>query len=130
MRTRRTRAKKNRAKLRDRCGSVLRFVTATFVALALSFMSISMASGAGMPHAAPAERTVTGHCADQNDTSADKRINAMNCAIACVVVHSKAFEMESRAIPVRSTPSPQFSPCLEGIVPEATSPPPRRLPEV
>ena len=132
VRARRTSTRANKPGLSQGAGrrSLLQLAIATFVALTLSFMSFAMSSGTGAAYAAPAAQAAMNHCADQNEPSPEKRMGSMDCAIACAAVQPLAPEMAPRADPVRSAPPPQASPCLKGVGPNATSPPPRLLPEV
>src|SRR3546814_6651659 len=77
-----------------------------------------------------------GHCAGEHETSLDKESGPdkpsggmIDCAIACAAVSPTAPQMMACASHPRQILESQPSPRLEGIGPNATSPPPRLSPE-
>lgn len=131
----RTRRTKTEAGKTDRCQrsgrhALPRFVGAMFLALTLLFMPLAMSSGLAMTHTATVGMPDMGHCAGEHERSPDKQPGGMiDCAIACAAVSSTAPQMMAFASHPRQILASQPSPRLEGIGPNATSPPPRLFPE-
>ena len=130
MRSRRTIIGLNQSAVRVESGKAtpLRFIIALLVALTLSLMPLAMANTA---HAATATAMAMDHCAGQRETAPMKhQAGAQGCAMACAAVEPMVVQLASQTIPVRPVLSPRLSPRLDGITPDATSPPPRSFPEI
>ena len=123
----------NKSALREESGrSVrLRLILALLVILALSVMPVSMADRTTAAHATTATPMAMDDCTGHHETAPDKhQSGTQDCAMACAVVEPVAPQLAVETNPVRSVLSPQPSPRLNGIAPEATSPPPRLFPEI
>lgn len=132
VRTRRTKAEAAKTDCCQRSGrhALPRFVGAMFLVLTLLFMPLAMSGGMAMTHTAPVGMSDAGHCMGEHERSPDKRLGGMiDCAIACAAVSPTAPQMMNCAGHARQILSSQLSLRLEGIGPNATSPPPRLFPE-
>jgi len=136
--TRRTKAEAGKTDRCQRFGrhALPRFVGVMFLALTLLFMPLAMSSGLAMTHTATVGMPDMGHCAGEHETSLDKQSGPdkpsggmIDCAIACAAVQPAVPQTPACASHPRQIVASQPSPRLEGIGPNATSPPPRLFPE-
>lgn len=106
---------------------MFRLVSALFVALAMFFSPVLMASGGGMAHVGAAvQASGDEHCGGgQAPEHKQKPDMKMSCASACAGFPSAAIAMADPAVQPKRLERAVEPSALAGIAPEHEPPPPR-----
>lgn len=113
----------------------VRFVLSLLVVLTLAFMPVSMVHQMASARVTAAMQDTGAlamdHCAGRDETKpVQHHDTTQGCAMACAVVQPMTPQVAAQSGPVQAILSPRPSPRLDGIAPNAASPPPRLLPKV
>ena len=113
---------------------MLRLLSSLFVAMALFFSPVAMASGAAMamPHATPGGGNVSAdHCAGDEAPADDNKSGfKLSCGSACAAVTPNDAVHSGEAHGTGAVLAMSGHQILTGIHPERETPPPRITPEI